>query len=65
MATRTHRPSGNVEPCTFTPDTNGGYPVQRAGDFQSPARQSAEAIADRDSIRSMEERYGIGAEGLF
>jgi hypothetical protein len=69
MTTRTQRMSGNSEKCNFTPDTSGGRLMQQTGDFpplfQSDLRPSAETIADRDSMRSMEERYGIGEEGLF
>ena len=69
MASMIRMTSGSLEKSVLTPHESGGRPMQCPGDFpsfsRSSVRPSAETVVDGDSVRSMEERYGIGEEGLF
>jgi hypothetical protein len=52
----------DVEPDESPAKRSGGG---TAGSPTSPYRQPLETIPDQEYVRSMEERYGIGEEGIF
>ncbi len=52
----------DVEPDESPAKRSGGG---TAGSPTSPYRQPLETMPDQEYVRSMEERYGIGEEGIF